>query len=89
MAQENGNGTEDLRGAIDLSKAAQKQPTHGAVNVTAIINRLDDEGRYPLTQKARGNMGPARSDYLDAQQLIEAIREAVREELAAHGFTLE
>lgn len=87
MVQE--NGKQDLRGAVDLNKVVHQQPTHGTVNITAFVAHLDDEGKYPLSQRSRGNMGPARGDYYDAEQLIGAIRAAVHDELAAHGFLHE
>lgn len=69
----------------DLGRIAGPKPRLGA-NVTAFVRRLDDNGTFEgaLVRQPDGKMGtrPAREQYVDAEELLEMIRAAVREEVA-------
>lgn len=68
-----------MQGPNGVPVLGQQKPTHGTVAVTALIRHLDENGLYRLGP----NGAPLREHYLDVEDLLEAIRQTVREELAA------
>lgn len=63
---------------------AELSGIRAGVTTIAIIRSLDEHGQYtPGVGTVRGDghaiVGPARTDYLDAEQLIEAIAQRVAE----------
>ena len=54
--------------------------------IAALAWRLDEQGTFPAIQQERNGQAITiieRDGYLDAEQLLEAIRQIVREELKA------
>ena len=68
----------------------QPKPRVGA-QVQSFVRHLDDDGTFEATGIVNGPSGPVaavqRSDYLDAEQLLDAIRAIVREEIATALLT--
>ncbi len=56
-------------------------------NFNALVRRLDPMGTFEAADVVVGPQGPlavaARSQYLDAEELLAAVRQIVREEIAA------
>ena len=77
---------------FDLSKVAllggqPEQPVSGAPFV-CFVRRLDEGGSFTPSQRQRLPNGqqvavPGRDQYLDAEDLLDAVRQVVREEIAA------
>lgn len=77
MEHMNGHNVVDL-GAPKKAKAG--------VNILAMARDLDEAGQYEvdvrLNPDGSGKLVPKRSQFVDAQELVEMIRAVVREEIA-------
>jgi len=78
----------------DLGAVARKPPEHpkAAVQPVAFMRRLEEDGTYEpeLVRLPNGQMAavPHRTDFVDAEQLVEMIVVEVRKELRAFAVRI-